>query len=887
MLVRSGVRFHLRRPVQLALALFGVALGVAVVAAMFIAIDSAKRGFDHANEAVFGHVSHVLRGGPAGIDERLFTRIRLQWPTIAAAPVVSGQIAIGTGQDRRRLQLLGIDPFVDARFRSYSPSPESAVLARFLSEPGTVVLSEHTARSAGVGVDDTLVVRVAGRVVELRVLAVLSGLNELQRAALDQVLVVDIATAQELLGTIGKLSRIDLSVQGPLQYPGFSSGVSQVNHRPVATQTSAPSIEHAVVARQAADAALRELQALLPADVRVEPGSANASAREQMTRAFYLNLRMLSVLALVVGLFIIYNAVSFSVVQRRTLFGTLRAIGVTGREILVLVLSEALILAVLASVVGLPLGIMLAEVLLALVTRTVEDLYFLSAVRSVHVDASALLPAICLGLFGSLAAALMPALEATAIPARAAMSASHLERGVRAALPKLAGAGVCAALLCAVLLAGDHRGLVSAFVALFALVMSAVLFTPALTTALVRILQIAIPSRAGGIPLMALRGVRAGLSRSSVAVAALMVALATTVGVAVMVSSFRISLHEWLNATLRADIYVGVAGRGVTATLPGGLRERIAALPQVRSVAVARDVTVSTDRGEVDLKAMTESEGAYRGLAMVHVLSDRTAGTDEAAAWQALTRADAALISESLSWRLRLNAGDVLHINTVSGARAVRIIGVFRDYASDRGLMIMGIKAYRALFDDIGVSGLAINLRANTQANAEQTVASLHRAVGAEMQVRVLHQARIRDASMAIFDRTFAITRVLQWLATLVACIGVLSALMALALERSKEMAVLRAQGMTRGELLVLLQVQSVAMGLIAGLLSLPLGALMALVLTHVVNRRAFGWGMEFHLPLEVLGHTMLVAVLAAVLAGLYPAWRLSRTNPANALRLA
>ncbi|MFT5175666.1 MAG: putative ABC transport system permease protein [Gammaproteobacteria bacterium] len=883
MLVRSGVRFHLRRPVQLALALFGVALGVAVVAAMFIAIDSAKRGFDHANEAVFGHVSHVLRGGPAGIDERLFTRIRLQWPTIAAAPVVLGQIAIGTGQDRRRLQLLGIDPFADARFRSYSPSPESAVLPRFLSEPRTVVLSEHTARREGVGVDDKLRVRVAGRVVELRVLAVLSGLNELQRAALDQVLVVDIATAQELLGTIGKLSRIDLNVRGALQ----GSGVSPVNRRPVTTQTSALSAEHADVGSHAVDAALRGLRAVLPADVRVEPGSASATAREQMTRAFYLNLRMLSVLALVVGLFIIYNAVSFSVVQRRTLFGTLRAIGVTGREILVVVLSEALILAVLASIIGLPLGVMLAEVLLALVTRTVEDLYFLSAVRAVHVDASTLLPAICLGLIGSLLAALMPALEATAIPARAAMSASHLERGVRAALPKLAGAGVCAALFCAVLLAGDHRGLVSAFVALFALVMSAVLFTPALTTALVRILQIALPARAGGIPLMALRGVRAGLSRSSVAIAALMVALATTVGVAVMVSSFRISLHDWLNATLRADIYVGVAGRGITATLPAGLRERIAALPQVRSVAVARDVTVSTDRGEVDLKAMTETEGAYRGLVMIHVLSERTAGTDETAAWQALTRADAVLISESLSWRLRLKAGEMLHINTASGARAVRVIGVFRDYASDRGLMIMGIKAYRALFDDTGVSGLAIHLRANTQADADQTVAGLHRAVGADMQVRVLHQARIRDASMAIFDRTFAITRVLQWLATLVACVGVLSALMALALERSKEMAVLRAQGMTRGELLVLLQVQSVAMGLIAGLLSLPLGTLMALVLTHVINRRAFGWGMEFHLPLEVLGHTMLVAVLAAVLAGLYPAWRLSRTNPARALRLA
>jgi putative ABC transport system permease protein len=261
-----------------------------------------------------------------------------------------------------------------------------------------------------------------------------------------------------------------------------------------------------------------------------------------------------------------------------------------------------------------------------------------------------------------------------------------------------------------------------------------------------------------------------------------------------------------------------------------------------------------------------------------------TDGSEEAG-WQALTRSDSVLVSEPLSWRLRLAAGDVVRIRTSSGARTVHVAGVFRDYASDRGLMIMGIDTYRKMFNDAGVSGLGIRLVAG--ADPSEVVAGIHRAAGDSTQIRVSEQAGIREASIAIFDRTFAITRVLQWLATLVACVGVLSALMALALERSREMALLRALGMTRRELLLLLQLQSVAMGLIAGVLSLPLGALMALVLTHVINRRAFGWGMDFHLPVEVLAHTMLVAIIAAVLAGLYPAWRLSRTSPAQALRLA
>ncbi|MFT5450260.1 MAG: putative ABC transport system permease protein, partial [Gammaproteobacteria bacterium] len=834
------------------------------------AIDSAKRSFEHANDAVFGNVTHVLKGGPRGIDERLLTQLRLQWPTVAAAPVVLEQVSAGIDDNRRRLQLMGIDPFVDAAFRSHSPSPESILLPRFLSQSGSVVLSSATAAREGVAIGDDLSIHAAGRSVRLHVIGVLDGLNELQNAALEQVLLVDISTAQEVLGMVGRLSRIDLNVASAIGNYGHGQEHGQDN---------------------GTGATLPALKATLPADVRVEAGSATARVREQMTRAFYLNLRMLSVLALVVGLFIIYNAMSFSVVQRRSLFGTLRAIGVTGRELVALVLCEALLLALAATALGVPLGIVLADVLLNLVTRTVDDLYFLAAVGVVHVDVYALAPAIALGLLGSLLAAAIPALEATVISARAAMSPSYLERRVSAAVPMLAGAGVCAALLSALLLAGGRsdNDLASAFAALFALVTSAVLLAPALICGLVRLLQAMVPVQAGAMPLMALRGLRAGMSRTAVAIVALMVALATTVGVAVMVSSFRVSLQDWLQETLSADIYIAVAGRGMTATLPEDLAGKIAALQQVQSVAMSRDLRVRTDHGEVALKAMTETPDAYRGLTMTSGFGRGRKVISEALAWQALGHQvghrDAVLISEPFSRRTRLGTGDVVRLHSDLGVRSLHVAGVFRDYASEHGLMIMGIGAYRAMFGDAGISGLAIALLDDADATA--TVAEIERMAGTQVQLRVRAQAAIRDASVIIFDRTFAITRVLQWLATLVACVGVLSALTALALERGKEMAVLRAQGMTRGNLLVLLQCQSLAMGLIAGLLALPLGTAMALVLTHVINRRAFGWSMEFHLPLEVLGHTVLIAVIAALLAGLYPAWRLSRSNPAQALRLS
>ena len=374
--------------------------------------------------------------------------------------------------------------------------------------------------------------------------------------------------------------------------------------------------------------------------------------------------------------------------------------------------------------------------------------------------------------------------------------------------------------------------------------------------------------------IMAARGLRSGLGRTSVAVAALMVALSTTVGVSVMVSSFRASLSDWLLATLAADVYVSVPAPDANASLPPGLPAAVAAMPGVRGVSLSRDVEVSTARGKVWLKAVSTGEPRYRGLEVLD--------TDEPSAWRALARG-AILVSEPFAWRHGLARGDPLMVYTDDGTQRLEVAGVFRDYGSDRGMLLMGLPNYRATFRDRTVNALGITLAPGV--DGRRMAALIEADAGPEHPVRARSQTWIREASLAIFERTFAITRVLQWLASLVAGVGVLSALMALALERAREMAVLRAQGMTRGELLVLTQLETGAMGLIAGALSLPLGALMALVLVHVINRRAFGWGMDFQLPPEALAHAMLVAVVSAVLAGLYPAWRMASTPPARALR--
>ena len=844
LLVRSGVRFHLRRRAQLLLCVSGVALGVAVVAAMWLAIDAARRGFDLSNEAIFGRVTHTLEGATGTLDDALYPLLRTQLREVTSAPVVEGPVRVEAAN--ATLTLMGVDPFAESSFRSQSPGPRSGDLIALLTRPGTVLASAGTARRLGIAPGHHIQALAAGRTVTLELLALLPTASALDEAGLDDVLVADIATAQEVLGRIGTLSRIDLGVP-------------------------------AVPAREAA--ALDGLRALLPAGVRVQQAGARAHARTQMTRAFYLNLRMLSLLALLVGLFVIYNAMTFAVVQRRALIGTLRAVGVTGREILVMVLAEAAILGAVATAVGLPLGLLLARRLTDLVTRTVDDLYFRTAVREIALAPETLLVPVALGILGAMVAALPPALEATGIPPRAVLTASHPQQRAHAAVPRLAGAAVCAALLGLVLLAAPDGGLGAAFGALFLLVAVACLLAPAATLGLASLLQRVVRIPAGVTGAMAVRGVRSGLARSAVAITALMVALATTLGVAIMVASFRASLQDWLSTTLAADVYVGIAGRDAQATLPADLVRRAEAVPGVRAASRSRDVDVATQFGEVWLKAVS-LDGTLRHREL-HLLDGESAPL-----WRALGERDAVAVSEPFASRHALVRGSQLRLHTTAGERSFTVAGVFRDYASDRGMLLMGLARYRAWFADPGVSSVGLQLAEG--ADTAVVTAAL-RAISAPggLRVRVRDHASLRAASLQIFDRTFAITRVLQWLATLVACFGVLSALMALALERSREMAVLRAHGLTRRELFGLMQIQTASMGLIAGILALPLGALMALVLVHVINRRAFGWGMDFHLPPEALAHTLLVALLAALAAGIYPAWRMAATTPAQALREA
>jgi putative ABC transport system permease protein len=551
------------------------------------------------------------------------------------------------------------------------------------------------------------------------------------------------------------------------------------------------------------------------------------------------------------------------------------------------VLGEAAAVAAAGTALGLAGGVLLAHGLVELVGRTIDDLYFALAVRELAVEPAALARGALLGLAATVAAALLPAREAASVPPRVALARSTLEGARRRALPRLAAAAAVLLATGAALLAWPTRALGPAFAGLFALIVGLALLAPAATVLLMRLAAPLARHLAGVTGAMAARGVVASLSRTGVAIAALAVAVSVTVGVGVMIGSFRGSVERWLERTLAADLYVRAAGAGGAAgaaPLPEDLARRFAALAGVARASALRSVELlDRDGRPIRLVAVdvTRADFARFDLAAGdRGVSWRAADRD--AAWRAFSTGGAVLVSEPFAFRRGLAPGDALELPTDRGPRRFPVAAVTVSYVSDQGVVTMARPTFARFWRARGLSGLSVDLAPG--ASAEAVEAALRRAAG-DQALDVERRGELRRASMAVFDRTFRITVVLRLLVALVAGVGVVAALAALELERARELGVMRALGMTPGQLWRLVTAESALVGLAAGVLALPIGVLLAAVMVFVVNRRSFGWTMDLAVAPAVLVEAVVLAVGAAVLAGVVPGWRMARVSPGEALR--
>lgn len=838
---RASLRYLVRHPWQFGLAVLGVAVGVAMVVSVDLANESARRGFVLSAQTLSGNATHQIVGGSQGLPEEFYRTLRTDAGIRQATPIVEGYVF--ASDFNRTFQLTGIDPFSAATFQNYlSGSPMDQYIPRLIAEPDTFLMTAENAANMDMNVGDTLIIEFGGVRHDLRLIGLLAQTDAFNQQAMSTVLITDIATAQELVGRPGYLSRIDLAITPD---------------------------EHG-------DPLLSRIRDLLPEGSEIIGADSRSRTLQQMTRAFQINLTGLSLLALVVGMFLIYNTITFSVIQRRGYIGTLRTLGVSRREVFVMIFREALVIACVGSLAGMLLGIALGQGLLHLVTRTINDLYFLLNVTDITVSPGSIAKAVIMGLGVTLITALVPAMDATKTPPVVVMRRSMSGSDRRRILITMTLAGVILITSGIVLLFIPDGNLVLSYIAMFVLIGGFVCLSPLAVVVLLHLVKPLFSVLFGVLGKLSARDLIASLSRTTVAVGALAVAIAVSIGVGIMIVSFRVAVQNWLDQYLRADIYVTMPGANHTVNTPAldpEMINRLSSLSAVASISTGRRIDLLTAGGMTELHVVGMSRDNFRAFQF----KEGNAGK----IWPSF-REGGVIVSEPYSFHKQLKIGDHVTLRTDHGEHTFPVAGVYYDYGSDQGVVTIDRAIYERYWDDRRITSLGLYTAQDT--NLTELINMINETAG-HQPLLVRSNKTLREASLEIFDRTFAITSVLRMLAIVVAFIGILSALMALQLERTYEYAVLRANGLSPRQVWGMTSLQTGLMGFSAGVFAVPMGIVLALILVYVINQRSFGWSMQVLLEPAMLVQAVMLAIAAALIAGVYPAYRMARAVPVLILR--
>lgn len=829
-LLRAGIRDIVRRPLQLILMILGIALGVGVIIAIDLANQSANKAFTLSTEALIGRTTHQIRGGPSGVPEAFYRDLRTEHSYRQVAPIVEGA-AIAPDLDAIPLRILGVDAFAEMPFRDYLRVANSGDtgLERFFLQPNALIITKLLAERFQLQPSDMLRLQVNDRDLIFQIVGVIDPGDTRSRQGLEDVILLDIASAQEVLQLDGRISRIDLILEGE---------------------------------------DIQEIEAILPPGLQIVPASEQQATLEQLTDAFELNLQALSLLGLVVGMFLIYNATMFTVLQRRHILGIFRTLGATNRQIFYMILLEAGMIGTVGSVLGVFLGSILGRGAVRLVSQTINDLYFVLNVQAGGIGVWTLIKGVGAGILASVVAALGPAWEASRVPEVVALQRSNIESRARTWIPRVGFAGLILSLVGTATLMIIRDSLMASFLGLFFILIGLAMIVPVSMMFFARLLRPMLSTVFGPSGRMAIGTLQRSMSRTSVAVAALMVSLSVAIGVGVMISSFRSTVENWLDLTLQADIYISAptyGGARPNTRVDPAVAQTLARIDGVAEVETVRTVIVPSNNGEVLLLAVdTKRERAAE-------LYRYASGTADDV-W-AQVQSGAVIVSEPFAYRYDIpNTGGEVVLETDRGNQRFDIKGVYYDYTSERGTILISRDTYDQYFNDPAITSIALHL--DPEANLEQVLDQVRSSLsGSSLQVQANRSLRLQ--ALEIFDRTFLITSALRILAVVVAFIGVISAMMALQMERAREFATMQALGLRARGLWLLTSLETGLMGFVSGILAIPTGVILAVVLIFVINLRSFGWTIEMTLDPWIFLGAVLTAITAALIAGVYPALRL------------
>jgi putative ABC transport system permease protein len=828
----------------------GIALGIAVVLAIRLANDSSVRGFSLALDTIAGAASLEIVS-PGGVDEdRLGPLGWLRDIGDVSAVIEGDAMARAGGAPAEAVRVLGVDILRDRAFREYDlvefaegrrqPAPQEFL--GLLLDPRSVITTEIFARRHGLRVNDALELAIG----DVRKSFVIRGLlsNEGPARVLDgNFVLMDIAAAQWAFDRLGRVDRVEIRLPA---------------------------------GRNVADAE-RLLSSQLPPGLTVQRPARRGEQVETMLRAFHFNLTALSYVALLVGLFLVYNTIAVSVIARREEIGVLRAVGASRGTVLRLFLAEAAALAAVGAVLGAPAGWLLAQGAVRLTSTTVTTLYIAAATTVPALDPRDAAVAIAMGIGLALLAAAAPALEASRVtPLAALREADRLEARYRVNRRHLALAVSLLVAAAGLSRLGPLGGLpVFGFGAAVATVFGIAFLVPA---------ALALLARYGARPLTALFGVEGQLAhanvsgaipRLAVSIAALAVSLSMMVAIAIMIGSFRETVIYWVGQTLQADLYMSTARRSsldTQSSISQELEAAVTSYPAVAAVDRFRTLNLLYDG-----RLTVLGTGDF-GVLLAHGNLVFKEPADGRAALRAAIGKDAVVASESFALKAEKRAGDIVRLQTPHGPADFRLAAVYFDYTTDRGVVVMDRGTFTRHFGEQRPTSLTVYLRPGSDPLAVR--ADLMSKLGERHRVFIHTNASIRDEVLRIFDSTFAITYALEAIAVFVGILGVSGTLLTLILERRRELTTLRLVGADRRQIRKMVVIEAGMIGLVSQVLGWVAGLGLALILIYVINVQSFGWTIQFYVPGLFLLQSSLALFIATAIAGLYPARLAAAVQP-------
>ncbi len=809
------------------LTVLAVALGVAAVLAIELAGQAAAGSFRSSLETLTG-TSNLEVSASGGVPPEVFARLAaLPYPLKLQARIED--YGVIDGAVRRAVPIIGIDLISEGAIENSARQGET----RAFSGPEVnqlVWLNSHLGYKSG----DRVRLLINDTASDFTVRGVLNDLT-------GDAVVMDLAPASRLFRRGGRLDRILIEAPPSRSIEDWETLIRQN----------------------------------LPPGVAIARQGAQTEENRRMLESFRWNLRVLSYVSLAVGAFLIYNTISVSIVRRRFEIGILRALGTSRAGILAGILAEASCFGVLGGMVGIVLGRVMSEGAVKLVASTVSSLYFSSQPAPISLTWEIALLGIAMGVGISLISALAPAWEASRVAPVEAMARGRREHEIR--IHRLRFAAV------AVIIAGiawissrqgpvnskPVYGYLSALLSIAACALTIPLLVFSLST-----ITAGFSRRVFGVEaLLATRSLAGSLRRTSVLVGALSTAIAVLTAVGIMVGSFRETVVLWMDDILQADLFLSPAvpaGADRHPTMSAEIPIQLAQLPQVEAIDQLRTY-------EIRYEGLPATIGGVDARIRQRRISSFLSGTSARNVFHQLIGNEAVIVSEPFANKHGVRAGDILKLGLGGKAGVFRVVDIYYDYSSESGVILMDRGTLLRYLPNNDPTNVAVYLKPGV--SLEQGQEAVERVI-AGRRIAVVRNRTLRDQAIQVFDRTFAITYVLEALAVFVAVTGVGGALLALVIDRRREFGLLRFLGAADRQIRGIVFFEAGLLGIFANIAGVTLGLILSELLIHVINKQSFGWTIQFHWPVLVLLSALSIVYVATLLSALYPARIATRLVP-------